>query len=435
MRSSRRGTRTSQPPPSSDRTMSIELVPRRGTVPAPAGSHRPLHAVVPRVRVDPADRLRQRRQPAAGARRGAAAGDRHSALARRLAPPHRPPADDGKRAAGAGRGRRRLPDLTARARGHGLLGACAPCRSISATSTSACRLPIGASRCSWCVAAVAATAFFALMPALQATRIDPVRTMRGELVKDARPGPRAQRPDRRAGLRLGAAADLRRDLPAQRDRVVAIRSGVSHRRHDPDRHRQRAQARRDAPGARRRTDDHRARGRQAAAAGAAARGVCRHRRGQDVGRRTSSSRLGTSTCSASPSCAAARSRRRNATTIRWPLSRNRSRGRSGRTAVASARRSGSSRTSPPQTPGGASRSIPTTPDRGRAVDAARGHGHRRLTRRAGLPPHRHQGRRRVPADQPRRGEDLGRRPRSRRSRPGPADARSSISPGSIRTWA
>src|SRR4029453_18814098 len=37
------------------------------------------------------------------------------------------------------------------------------------------------------VAAVAATAFFALMPALQATRIDPVRTMRGELVKDARP--------------------------------------------------------------------------------------------------------------------------------------------------------------------------------------------------------------------------------------------------------
>jgi hypothetical protein len=38
------------------------------------------------------------------------------------------------------------------------------------------------------VAAIAATAFFALMPALQATRIDPVRTLRGELVKDARPG-------------------------------------------------------------------------------------------------------------------------------------------------------------------------------------------------------------------------------------------------------
>jgi len=38
------------------------------------------------------------------------------------------------------------------------------------------------------VAAVAATAFFGLMPALQATRIEPVRTLRGELVKDARPG-------------------------------------------------------------------------------------------------------------------------------------------------------------------------------------------------------------------------------------------------------
>jgi putative ABC transport system permease protein len=38
------------------------------------------------------------------------------------------------------------------------------------------------------VAAVAATAFFALMPALQATRIEPVRTLRGELVKNARPG-------------------------------------------------------------------------------------------------------------------------------------------------------------------------------------------------------------------------------------------------------
>lgn len=38
------------------------------------------------------------------------------------------------------------------------------------------------------VGAVAATGFFALMPALHATAIDPVRTLRGELVKDARPG-------------------------------------------------------------------------------------------------------------------------------------------------------------------------------------------------------------------------------------------------------
>ena len=36
--------------------------------------------------------------------------------------------------------------------------------------------------------AVIATACFGLMPALHATRIDPVRTMRGELIKDARPG-------------------------------------------------------------------------------------------------------------------------------------------------------------------------------------------------------------------------------------------------------
>jgi predicted permease len=38
------------------------------------------------------------------------------------------------------------------------------------------------------VAALAATALFALLPALQATRIEPVRTLRGELIKDPRPG-------------------------------------------------------------------------------------------------------------------------------------------------------------------------------------------------------------------------------------------------------
>ena len=36
--------------------------------------------------------------------------------------------------------------------------------------------------------AVLSTAFFGLMPALHATRIDPVRTLRGELIKDAKPG-------------------------------------------------------------------------------------------------------------------------------------------------------------------------------------------------------------------------------------------------------
>jgi predicted permease len=38
------------------------------------------------------------------------------------------------------------------------------------------------------LAATAAMALFALMPALQATRVEPVRTLRGELIKDARPG-------------------------------------------------------------------------------------------------------------------------------------------------------------------------------------------------------------------------------------------------------
>jgi len=38
------------------------------------------------------------------------------------------------------------------------------------------------------VGAVASTAFFGLAPALHATRIEPVRTIRGELVRDARPG-------------------------------------------------------------------------------------------------------------------------------------------------------------------------------------------------------------------------------------------------------
>ena len=38
------------------------------------------------------------------------------------------------------------------------------------------------------VGAATSTALFALMPALQATRIEPVRTLRGELVKESRPG-------------------------------------------------------------------------------------------------------------------------------------------------------------------------------------------------------------------------------------------------------
>jgi predicted permease len=49
------------------------------------------------------------------------------------------------------------------------------------------------------------TMFFGLLPALQATRIEPVRTMRGEIVRDARPG-RAR--NVLIGLQVGASALL-----------------------------------------------------------------------------------------------------------------------------------------------------------------------------------------------------------------------------------
>ena len=112
---------------------------------------------------------------------------------------------------------------------------CAPCPSTWVTSTSVCPPPIGASRCSWRWPAIAATAFFALAPALHATRIEPVRTLRGELVKDARPGLRAQHPDRRAGLCLGVAVDLLRDSSAQRDVIGGIRRPGDHGGSSPTR--------------------------------------------------------------------------------------------------------------------------------------------------------------------------------------------------------
>ena len=214
-------------------------------------------------------------------------------------------------------------------------------------------------------AAAAATAFFALMPALQATRVDPVRTHARRAGEGRAAGTRAQRADWRAGVRLGAAADQRRDLPAQRDRLGAIRSGFAHRRHGAARYRQRAEACRDAPGDRRRARPlpcTRASGRRC--------WPCRRARlptPAPARRRcpTSSSPPRISTCSASRSCAAARSRRRRSTTIPWRSCRNRPRAPSGRMAMASARRSGSSRISRPSPSSeGSSRSIPT---RGRSM--------------------------------------------------------------------
>jgi predicted permease len=74
------------------------------------------------------------------------------------------------------------------------------------------------------VAAVAATGFFALMPALQATAIDPVRTLRGELVKDARPG-RAR--NALIGVQVFASALL---LICA---AIFLRSAISSARFDP----------------------------------------------------------------------------------------------------------------------------------------------------------------------------------------------------------
>ena len=195
---------------------------------------------------------------------------------------------------------------------------------------------------------MAATAFFALMPALQATRIEPVRTLRGELVKDARPG-RAR--NALIGIQVFASALL---LICA---AIFLRSAIASSRFDPGF----------------RTADtviidiinepKRAAMLQAIAsestitayAARTARTCWRgratpSRRSARAGRRspTSSSRPSTSTCSAFRSCAGDRSPRRSATaTIRSSSSRNRSRASCGRMATASAKRSGSSRISTP----------------------------------------------------------------------------------------
>lgn len=131
------------------------------------------------------------------------------------------------------------------------------------------------------LAAIAATGFFALLPALHATRIEPARTLRGELIKDARPGSRAQHPDRCAGLCIGAAVDLLRDLFAKCDRIISIQSRVPHRRYAVDRRHRRRQARRHAAGAWRRTHGDRGRGCQAVVAGTATSRIGRRRRRED----------------------------------------------------------------------------------------------------------------------------------------------------------
>ena len=75
--------------------MSITLEPRQGTrLGRLARSSRGLLADLLRVRIDPDDRLRERRQPAARACGCAPAGDRDQIVARRVTPAHHPSTAD-----------------------------------------------------------------------------------------------------------------------------------------------------------------------------------------------------------------------------------------------------------------------------------------------------------------------------------------------------
>ena len=79
--------------------------------------------------------------------------------------------------------------------------------------------------------AMVSTLFFALAPALQATRLELVRAMRGEVVRDARPGRAAECARRASGDRIRAAPHLRCHLPAQHLGGSGIRSRFPHDRH------------------------------------------------------------------------------------------------------------------------------------------------------------------------------------------------------------
>ena len=94
------------------------------------------------------------------------------------------------------------------------------------------------------VGAVPSTVFFGLAPALQTTRLELVRTMRGEVRERCASGPRAKHADRvqvgaSALLLICAAVFLRSALAA-----VGRSTRSAHRRHDSRRNRQRAFRRR-----------------------------------------------------------------------------------------------------------------------------------------------------------------------------------------------
>ncbi len=149
--------------------------------------------------------------------------------------------------------------------------------------------------------AMASTVVFGLAPALQATRLELVRTMRGEVTRDSRPG-RAR--NALIGVQVGASALLLICAAVFLRSALAAsigRSGPADRRHRHGRDRQRAFARCDDPGSHGRTVRCGGGGIVAGPPQSAPRHVRRNRSGASRRSRTSSSRRNTSMCSASTS--------------------------------------------------------------------------------------------------------------------------------------
>ena len=196
------------------------------------------------------------------------------------------------------------------------------------------------------ILAATATALFALLPALQATRIEVVRTLRGELLNNARPG-RAR--NVLIGVQVFASALL---LICA---AIFLRSAIASSRYESG-VRSADTVLIDVGNEPKRTALIQAIATEStitayaalrpglmAPAGDAFADTSAGKR--SVGYKTCLPAI--SRCSAFPSCAGVHSRRPSGQNIPWSLSRSRSRVPSGRTVVASAKRSGSGRISRP----------------------------------------------------------------------------------------